>query len=1845
MTIQSLPSRVRKPGVGQPRRGITLLFVVSLIVLFLLMGTSFVLLAGQFRRSAVLTARVRNRIDDPRSLLFRAFKDLLREPPLDNINSPLRGHSILGDQYGYGAVSRIRAAEIVPNTGGQMIRINLDLDSTDDTPTAFVDTFRRLIDGSSVRFSDASGSLDGQVLSFVRGKLAGISLRILRYDVDIDTTQTPQVRNRWIYFVLPRSMTSVVFVDTAPSVTDVGRQPIGDLIIPEGNLPGQLPNLIPDVVINNRDFAGTGAGLFAGNPDLDLIYVDVDEPALVPPLGSAPNTTANTLLPNRKGETRAQLVPNYLASINPGQFPVPPFAEPNSLSTNEEYDALDFQNMFLGGWVTRFDPRLDPTFAAQEPKRQFVASFHRPALVRHNGLIQPNAPLDLTYFIDTSRRDVFLPTYAPQGPTARNQDNLDNLFQSDPAYAGPVSSDGIPDLGYDVDNDNDGQMDSVWIDIGLPIQTDSNGRRLKPLVAYMVLDMDGRLNINAHANLYQQEITANRGKATAQDFLHTGAPDFGPLPAGPVGLPVSFGQGYGPPEISLLPAFQRTPLPPLQPGDLTPAQHVSALLQGSVVSGTLIVGRYGNDLLPGVPGRDAASAYKLFLNPDRNYPSRGLLGNAFSSWMDIHGRLAMGVPDNYRTGLNPDPYDVTAPIATRAVAHALPTVDITSSSLANEIADSAYELDFARAPFASATTGIDTPFSPRELETLMRRNDWDAGMLPGRLRLLMRTRFNETDWGLESLLTTDSFEVPVPSSKISYRLRDALINIGNLAANPLAPTPAEEVVLQRQLELMLAPEVLQGRKMDLNFPLGNGLDDNSNGTVDEPAEQAVGEVRPDVYGRVAFGMDYDRTGTVGGSDYFARQIFARRLYVLTLLATQLVDRNGDGAIDLNPDVNGIYDWFDYNNSTGAPDMDDLRDYRRDIAQWVANVIEFRDPDSIHGGYEFDLDPWDGWGLDGNIATNTDTSGVGAYPAEATNDRFVVWGTERPELLLTESSILHDRRTEDTNNDPSGQLAASEPPDQDLDSLHVPNASAFIELYNPWYRGVAVATGVNNTDVFPGELYGTNGVELDRVSATGGDPVWRIVASRWNDDPGGGGNAVEQDIRFVYFVRPAAAALRPNARFPDPTLAIDELRPGQYAVIGSSGVQNGADYDTYLGRRNTPTWDTELGDTRRITLRPGSDEIELRWWDDAADIWRTTTRNNVVVTPIDRIEDGTANGEVRSLGLTDPASGYEAVAQGVNGNAELVAVADGFKVRDSTTLADLTLDEPLDRTANDVGGSSHDEWEFLDKFPGNPTTSLGLRDNALHGGVRRLKLQRLANPLLPWNPEVGDPAHSAGLEVNPYLTIDILGADVVAFNGLSADPEFDSTLGASLDSLLLQTFERSTNQNGPPNGPDPEANNLVLLWRQDRDGYTENPNRMIANAGTVPFLYPPFTGTTDEHYLSQNLVNSLGEPDLGYRQDETLIGNAPKVYPWLSWNNRPYVSHLELVNVPFSNNEDMLQRFGLHNVTTPDEFQSSNVNRIAGAFNHLPDFLADDYSRPGDLAAPPMSLLHGVPGLHRLFEFVEVPSRFVGTQLEMNPQAFSVSAPQLGGPWNSSHPEWARQYFYPPYTFLAGYREPGKINLNTIWDERVWTGLFGDYNNIARPLTEWEAGLQTPSGWYDVFDYSRLAPNVATTERDKWPTEYPGLFRSPEKSNYVPSLVTGLGLPPTDALVLGSAQVGLTRGVAPTDPMGTRNPANNLPLLDFRRTSPVHFNPDRNASFRYDQRQRLGNLTTQRSSVFAVWVTVGFFEVDEQDRPVEEPDVSRRQRGFWLIDRSIPVAFEPGKDHNVERVILTSSIIE
>jgi hypothetical protein len=102
---------------------------------------------------------------------------------------------------------------------------------------------------------------------------------------------------------------------------------------------------------------------------------------------------------------------------------------------------------------------------------------------------------------------------------------------------------------------------------------------------------------------------------------------------------------------------------------------------------------------------------------------------------------------------------------------------------------------------------------------------------------------------------------------------------------------------------------------------------------------------------------------------------------------------------------------------------------------------------------------------------------------------------------------------------------------------------------------------------------------------------------------------------------------------------------------------------------------------------------------------------------------------------------------------------------------------------------------------------------------------------------------------------------------------------------------------------------------------------------------------------------------------------------------------------------------------------------------------------------------------------------------------------------------------------------------------------------------------------------------------------------------------------------------------------------------------------RNAFHETDGIQRIYNLVTTKSNVYAIWITVGYFEVTRTDftKPVDVKDSTthwtevgelgedtgdvRRHRAFYIVDRSIPVGYEAGHRHNIDKAILVKRFIE
>ena len=158
---------------------------------------------------------------------------------------------------------------------------------------------------------------------------------------------------------------------------------------------------------------------------------------------------------------------------------------PNAVGMDEDYDACDLENWFLA--IQSADGQV------------MIPSFHRPGVVRYD----PGNAIVALQANDWG--------FTNSGTNFRLQQGFDSWGR----ILRPVAADGhdattfrdlIPNpttgqITYDVFNDNDGVSDSVWLDLGYPARPDASGRLYKPLFAFMVIGLNGRIPLNTAGNL------------------------------------------------------------------------------------------------------------------------------------------------------------------------------------------------------------------------------------------------------------------------------------------------------------------------------------------------------------------------------------------------------------------------------------------------------------------------------------------------------------------------------------------------------------------------------------------------------------------------------------------------------------------------------------------------------------------------------------------------------------------------------------------------------------------------------------------------------------------------------------------------------------------------------------------------------------------------------------------------------------------------------------------------------------------------------------------------------------------------------------------------------------------------------------------------------------------------------------------------------------------------------------------------------------------------------------------------------------------------------------------------
>ena len=377
--------------------------------------------------------------------------------------------------------------------------------------------------------------------------------------------------------------------------------------------------------------------------------------------------------------------------------------------------------------------------------------------------------------------------------------------------------------------------------------------------------------------------------------------------------------------------------------------------------------------------------------------------------------------------------------------------------------------------------------------------------------------------------------------------------------------------------------------------------------------------------------------------------------------------------------------------------------------------------------------------------------------------------------------------------------------------------------------------------------------------------------------------------------------------------------------------------------------------------------------------------------------------------------------------------------------------------------------------------------------------------------LADPARPHDPIGNPYLTVDWSMIDLHVFN-----------------SVVRPNQNRLTEE-----GDIPKDNDMCFSsrqWTQSVLGFSNIWDRTLAKHILTGKAGLERTGYDDSGGTQGGLLQTAPKHTLGQSAPDKPLYHFP-------WNDAPLMNSGEMMLVPAS----APGRFGV-------EFHD---NRSQNFFGEKPRF-GYRYEEGSTVVSfspylnwvsdpAPDASATDTSDMLSLFDYAHVPSRFAGTRT--NPLGTSPG---------------------------LVYREPGKINLNTI-TESGW-------NALANGGANGRAGF--PS--YKQFcDY-----------RDKtWRTDGP--FHSPM------SVLVGLG------------------------------------MIDSRADNPYSA---------LENLMRLSDVTTTQSNVFAVWITVGFFNVEPggnvlgAERGLDDGTV-RRYRMFYLIDRSTPVGYRRGEEMNTRNVII------
>ena len=342
----------------------------------------------------------------------------------------------------------------------------------------------------------------------------------------------------------------------------------------------------------------------------------------------------------------------------------------------------------------------------------------------------------------------------------------------------------------EVDNDGDGVKDGAWLSGVLPDQGSALGGTLKFKVSYYIIDLDGRLNVNA------------QGPAKPPNPAdYTGTP------------PVPLGMGYGPADVDPsptlpAPAGATASFPPtcsdawrnMTAGGApkTTSTDPSANQRRAPPLIGTVHGRYGPSGKPGVKD-DATKDYSVTTSGTGNTgtvtapttapaPEKQLQAD-LKARMKVYmtppaaGQVTATL-NSYLPDWNTDP-------------------DSTDNPYQSRLDTGAPHFSAPQRP-APGAGGDDNPFTLAEMERVLRSSDADAPQLPQRLAAILEEKADQN----RIAITTDSWDTPGLTGGAARKIEDYMASLPVTAATVATVATGPYAVM--------SPDVATGVRLDIN---------------------------------------------------------------------------------------------------------------------------------------------------------------------------------------------------------------------------------------------------------------------------------------------------------------------------------------------------------------------------------------------------------------------------------------------------------------------------------------------------------------------------------------------------------------------------------------------------------------------------------------------------------------------------------------------------------------------------------------------------------------------------------------------------------------------------------------------------------------------------------------------------------------------------------------------------------------------------------------------------------------------------------------------------------------------